>query len=293
MKYVSVPTEVEAVQWDGVVLVGGKPDWLIVHIDRGCDVPSSVADPGCAIECGSELLVGTFEGTVHAGARDWIVRQPDGSLSVMSDPVFCNRYRQVGVHPNAVRYGSDAEMLKGVGTDAVQWARAFLGQDFAPDSIDEELLTGWFANAIEAGRSAGQAMQDEGDLYGVESHDYSAGYREGRADERLFGQRRLDVLAVASRGCDGWGIDQITQRAEQLLAWVHPKPEPEPEPVQYPRVDEFGHPHGTVFIPPVGDGLVEHAPAEPPAPVAGDARSEESLRTTEELASGNAHERSD
>lgn len=54
---------------------------------------------------------------------------------------------------------SSADMLARVGTDAQLWARAFLAMDFEPDSIDEGLLIGWFANAIEAGRDAGLAAQ--------------------------------------------------------------------------------------------------------------------------------------
>lgn len=49
---------------------------------------------------------------------------------------------------------SSADMLARIGTDAQLWARAFLAMDFDPDSIDEGLLIGWFANAIEAGRIA-------------------------------------------------------------------------------------------------------------------------------------------
>lgn len=51
---------------------------------------------------------------------------------------------------------SDGDMLARIGTDGQKWAWEFLSRDFDPDDIDEGLLTGWFANAIEAGRTAGQ-----------------------------------------------------------------------------------------------------------------------------------------
>jgi hypothetical protein len=57
----------------------------------------------------------------------------------------------------------DAVMQFAEGTDAQQWARAFLAR-FAgemvgpPDGgVDEGLLIAWFANALERGRAAGQA----------------------------------------------------------------------------------------------------------------------------------------
>lgn len=54
---------------------------------------------------------------------------------------------------------SDCEFLARVGTDAQQWAREFLAHGLAHDDVDEGTLLGWFANAIEAGRSAGYAAR--------------------------------------------------------------------------------------------------------------------------------------
>ena len=48
---------------------------------------------------------------------------------------------------------SDAETLAWMGTDAQRWAEAFA--QLHPGKGDPSLMIGWFANAIEAGRSAG------------------------------------------------------------------------------------------------------------------------------------------
>ena len=49
---------------------------------------------------------------------------------------------------------SDGDILARMGTDGQAWAQTFLSYGFAPNQVDEGLLIGWFANAIEAGRSA-------------------------------------------------------------------------------------------------------------------------------------------
>jgi predicted RNA-binding Zn-ribbon protein involved in translation (DUF1610 family) len=50
---------------------------------------------------------------------------------------------------------SDADLLHRLGTDAQKWARALLERCQLLDQVDAEgFLIGWFANAIEAGRSA-------------------------------------------------------------------------------------------------------------------------------------------
>ena len=66
------------------------------------------------------------------------------------------------------RAKTDAEFLAEMGTDAQKWARTFLSMDFDPDNLDEGLMIGWFANAIEAGRSAG-------------THDHAALIAENKA----------------------------------------------------------------------------------------------------------------
>ena len=57
----------------------------------------------------------------------------------------------------------DGELLELMGTDAQRWAYEFSSRAHrVPDMLDEGWLVGWFANAIEIGRSAGwRARQQE------------------------------------------------------------------------------------------------------------------------------------
>lgn len=54
---------------------------------------------------------------------------------------------------------ADGDLLQAMGTDAAKWAEAFLAiRDQREMFVDASLLTGWFANAIEAGREAGRTQ---------------------------------------------------------------------------------------------------------------------------------------
>lgn len=57
---------------------------------------------------------------------------------------------------NALDANADGDFLAYCGTDAQRWAEQFAG---VYDG-DVEILTGWFANAIEAGRAAGIVSND-------------------------------------------------------------------------------------------------------------------------------------
>lgn len=68
------------------------------------------------------------------------------------------------------RTETDGEFLARVGADGQKWANEFLGrcgdritEDTSPGSDFNHITMGWFANAIEAGRTAG----------------YSQGYEQG------------------------------------------------------------------------------------------------------------------
>jgi len=53
---------------------------------------------------------------------------------------------------------TDGELLAEMGTDAQKWAQEFIRRFGGRERcafIDEGLMIGWFANAIEAGRDAG------------------------------------------------------------------------------------------------------------------------------------------
>lgn len=45
---------------------------------------------------------------------------------------------------------SGPEMLEACGTDAAKWAKAFMQHKdaFGPDYVSEDIMIGWFANAI-------------------------------------------------------------------------------------------------------------------------------------------------
>lgn len=60
---------------------------------------------------------------------------------------------------DAMSEETDGELLARLGTDAMKWAEefvgTFLGHTIGPRSkVDKSLMTAWFANALEAGRSA-------------------------------------------------------------------------------------------------------------------------------------------
>ncbi len=54
---------------------------------------------------------------------------------------------------------TDGELLKYMGTDAAKWAQEFckIARDHG-QKIDEEIMIGWFANAIMAGHDAATGM---------------------------------------------------------------------------------------------------------------------------------------
>lgn len=49
----------------------------------------------------------------------------------------------------------DGHLLNEMGVDGLKWAEKFCDKFGIEGHIDESLMLGWFANAIEAGRSAG------------------------------------------------------------------------------------------------------------------------------------------
>jgi hypothetical protein len=53
---------------------------------------------------------------------------------------------------------TSAEFLTSLGTDAQKWAKAFIKQH---KELNEEILVGWFANAIMAGYDEGMRKAKE------------------------------------------------------------------------------------------------------------------------------------
>lgn len=84
----------------------------------------------------------------------------------------------------------DAELLNYVGTDAEKWTEQFLahaGLDNAgPDFVST--MHSWFANAIEAGRTAGfsslyEELRHAASNHGVDTSEY---YSPGQLAEGLY-----------------------------------------------------------------------------------------------------------
>lgn len=67
-----------------------------------------------------------------------------------------------------------SDFLKRVGTDAKLWAQEFIRivreKPFTIDPLDEGFLIGWFASAIETGRTAG----------------YFHGHEDGKKDYKIW-----------------------------------------------------------------------------------------------------------
>jgi hypothetical protein len=57
---------------------------------------------------------------------------------------------------------SDIDLLAEMGTDASKWVDEYMDR-FGDEVPDEGTLLGWFANAIEAGRSAGITEDTDAD----------------------------------------------------------------------------------------------------------------------------------
>ena len=55
---------------------------------------------------------------------------------------------------------SDIDLLAKMGTDAAKWANEYMDR-FSDETPDKGTLIGWFANAIEAGRSVGITENNE------------------------------------------------------------------------------------------------------------------------------------
>lgn len=98
----------------------------------------------------------------HLGWTDMPVMSWDQEERLVDDvcPTCPSRAPDLGA--TLVRAGptneTDGEFLARIGTDAQLWAREFLATT-APFVKTEDLLIGWFANAIEAGAMRGAATQ--------------------------------------------------------------------------------------------------------------------------------------
>jgi hypothetical protein len=117
---------------------------------------------------------------------------------------------------------SDGEFLARLGTDGDLWAREFMARVLPPDVLggipvrdrpDLGTVRAWFANAIEAGRSAGQAPW-VGGMHGMDSPV------EVVPDPAYLVERVVvtnDGWAQADAEVEGWAV---TRRADGAVVYL-------------------------------------------------------------------------
>lgn len=89
------------------------------------------------------------------------LRESDGSGGMhhtTSNPASAATIRGKVTHDEPVQ---DEPVALHATTDARDWARHFMQVVQAGATVDESLMIGWFANAIEVGRSAAEPLQNE------------------------------------------------------------------------------------------------------------------------------------
>lgn len=94
MKFRKKPVEVEAVQWDGEILIGGAPEWIAAVGEDLEQAPVTVEDGRVAFH-GDRLFIGTKEGTMCASPGDWIIKGTAGELYPCKPEIFANIYEAV------------------------------------------------------------------------------------------------------------------------------------------------------------------------------------------------------
>lgn len=90
MKYTRLPTEIEAVKWDGVSF-DEEPKWLLDALRLGPE-NADVVLFGQIQRRGTALRIGTFEGTMTATAGDYVVLGIKGELYSNKPDVFAINY---------------------------------------------------------------------------------------------------------------------------------------------------------------------------------------------------------
>lgn len=103
-RYRSKPVTIEAALFDGLIV--GEPDGLGAAIPGTCPswFPSAVRhvgigttlEAGNAAFAGSDLIIGTLEGTMRASAGDYIIRGTRGEIYPCKPDVFATKYEKLG-----------------------------------------------------------------------------------------------------------------------------------------------------------------------------------------------------
>lgn len=113
------------------------------------------------------LVVDQPGGRCSCQLKDWVVLDEIiGAFTVCGEDFFKAHYKEQepAIDTSTPDVENDGELLQRLGTDGMKWAEEFMKLHGKQLDRDQwfDLLHGWFANAIEAGRSAGYSRgQDE------------------------------------------------------------------------------------------------------------------------------------
>jgi hypothetical protein len=105
---------------------------------------------------------------------------------------------------------TDADFLASLGLDAQTWTDAFVDLLDEGEAVDSHRLLGWFANAIEAGRSAGYAAAKRDEFEKPEQFTCATAH--------LSAERALRIIENGSRlgePVSSEAIDAITHLCDQ------------------------------------------------------------------------------
>jgi hypothetical protein len=101
------PVEIEAVEWNGEVIVGGCPPWLAAVGEDLADAPISLEEGHTAF-VGNRVYLGTREGMIHASPGDWIIKGTAGELYPCKPEIFAEIYEPVTIGKTELGTGADA-----------------------------------------------------------------------------------------------------------------------------------------------------------------------------------------
>ena len=148
-RYHRKPQTIEAKRWDPSAIenVLVVTSWLI----------ASRVDFHYPVKLGGDFIIRTPEGPKRAEPGDWIIREIGTGRCF---PCEAEEFEQTYT-PDQDDQETAARLLARLGTDAWRWAREFMtmhaGRVIGLDEGTLDTMVAWFANAIEAGRTAGQS----------------------------------------------------------------------------------------------------------------------------------------
>lgn len=183
------PVDIQAMKWDGT-------DEDAVNVINWASSEGGSISYYCTNERVPEnhwLHVVTLEGVMKANPGDYIIRGVRGEFYPCKPDIFAQTYEEPQ-DDDKPKEESAGDMLARLGTDGALWAKEFSdifyklrhqGQR-TNELIDGEpgsWLHGWFANAIEAGRSAGYQYGKKEAEEWAETAAYEQAERDGMERE--------------------------------------------------------------------------------------------------------------